>query len=521
VRPTRSAGERRVYEALRKGLPDDWRAWHSLRVRDRQGYLGEGDFVLAHPSRGLLALEVKSGRVEQRDGRWFSNGVPLDPAPLTQAHRFVHRLVERLKDARCAPPAYGAAVCFPDAAFDDAPSQDDLAGVTLGASDLPYLRDALPAVMDRALPPPRPRCAEWMERVHAIWGESWVPSLSLGTRAREQDATRLALDDRQLAVLDVLLENGRVLIRGGAGAGKTLVAAEAARREMAAGRKVLLLCSTQPLGKWLALRLVADGVEVHTVAALARAVVQAAGDAALADAAEAGALLRHAAARCEPRWDTVIVDEAQDLQAEAWELVRALSDGKRLWAFHDPGQQFWVDRAVPGDLFATALPLPRGLRCPPGIEALANRAAGSAFDAEALAASRADGTVAFVPSASPGGAAEAVAAEVERLLDGGLAPGDIGIVSLHGQTSKDPALALGTVGPHPVVRADDDAMEERVVADSFLKWKGLERAAIVLAAPPAADHIRLLGVRTYVALTRATLVARVVGAAEEAERFGF
>jgi SEC-C motif-containing protein len=51
----------------------------------KRGYLGEGDFVLAHPTRGLLVLEVKAGRIEQRDGRWFSNGVPLDEAPRDQA----------------------------------------------------------------------------------------------------------------------------------------------------------------------------------------------------------------------------------------------------------------------------------------------------------------------------------------------------------------------------------------------------------------------------------------------------
>jgi hypothetical protein len=97
-RPTSSRAERAVWDALRKRLPGGWTAWHSLRIRDRKSFLGEGDFVLAHPQRGLLALEVKGGQVECRGGRWFSNGEPLEKAPLTQGLDFVSssRLARRL-----------------------------------------------------------------------------------------------------------------------------------------------------------------------------------------------------------------------------------------------------------------------------------------------------------------------------------------------------------------------------------------------------------------------------------------
>ncbi len=83
-RCTKSAAETAVWSGLKKQLPDGWTAWHSLRIRDGKNYLGEGDFVLAHPLHGLLVLEVKGGRVEQRDGRWFSNAIPLEKAPLTR-----------------------------------------------------------------------------------------------------------------------------------------------------------------------------------------------------------------------------------------------------------------------------------------------------------------------------------------------------------------------------------------------------------------------------------------------------
>lgn len=55
-------------------------------------------------------------------------------------------------------------------------------------------------------------------------------------------------------------------------------------------------------------------------------------------------------------------------------------------------------------------------------------------------------------------------------------------------------------------------MESRLVADTFLRWKGLERPAIVVADLPEGELSRL-SVRLNVALTCATLAVRCVGTA--------
>ena len=60
-----SAGEKRVFEALRDGLPDDWEVFHSVSwmMRDPAEGANDGeiDFVLCHPEQGILCLEVKGG----------------------------------------------------------------------------------------------------------------------------------------------------------------------------------------------------------------------------------------------------------------------------------------------------------------------------------------------------------------------------------------------------------------------------------------------------------------------------
>jgi hypothetical protein len=512
-----------VWRALRDGLPAGWYAWHSLRVRDTHGYLGEGDFVLAHPERGLLALEVKGGRIEQRDGRWFSNGCALDEAPRDQAERFLGKLRRRLADAGCVPPAWGAAVCFPDTAFDRQPTEDDLSGVVLGATQLPHLAVALPGVLERALPAAREARGAWIDGLHRLWGETWVPSLSLGTRAREVAERRFALDAVQLSILEGLLGNERVLVQGGAGSGKTLLAAEAARRHAALGKRVVVLCFTQPLGKWLASRLAPDGVEVHTVSGFAKGLVDAAdGPSApesMTDSEYWKEVLLRAGELCEQRWDTVVVDEAQDLEEEAWLLVQELADGRRLWGFHDPGQSFWTDRHPPAQLFGTTFVLPRGQRCPAGVEALANRFAGAAADGRLVEEAKAAGTLALVAAPSASSLADKVGEEVDRLLSAGLAPGDIGIVSLRGRTGRDAIFTRERIGRHRFVGADHPEMEDRLVADSFLRWKGLERPAVVVTDLPDAE-LSQLGIRMYVALTRALVCARLVGTRQQLARCG-
>ena len=77
VEPTRAA-ERKVYEALRKTLPDDFQVfgWVSWISKDQGGRAmdGEADFLVVHPEHGLLVIEVKGGGVahDGASGQWTS-----------------------------------------------------------------------------------------------------------------------------------------------------------------------------------------------------------------------------------------------------------------------------------------------------------------------------------------------------------------------------------------------------------------------------------------------------------------
>ncbi len=76
--PDSPDSEKRVFKALQQGLPDDWICIHSRRfvlpaTPNRSVKEGEIDFIVLHPRRGYICLEVKGGRVERDENdAWYS-----------------------------------------------------------------------------------------------------------------------------------------------------------------------------------------------------------------------------------------------------------------------------------------------------------------------------------------------------------------------------------------------------------------------------------------------------------------
>ena len=534
-RPTSSAGEQALHRALETGLPQGWTAWHSLRVRSESGWEGEGDFVLAIPDRGLLVIEVKSGAIEVRDGQWLQNGKRMDRAPREQGHSFARLLVRKLEERGLgtAPP-FEVATAFPSCPFSNPPRQGDLDGAVLGQQDLPYLREALEAMRDRLFgtrPPLRDR--RFVDALHALWGESWTPRLALGDRARLRAQELVPLDDQQLHVLDMLRRNQRCLVTGGPGTGKTLLASEMWRRLRQRGARPVLLCWTTALARELR----ATGIgEAFTVRELAAELVTNAGidlqDGAAprdwtSETWDAAPL--HAAAdaldAARDRFDAVVVDEAQDLSLNDWELVRSLAEGRPLWGFADDGQRFWSDRHVPKETFGALFELWGRYRCPEPLAVFADH-----YRVERAPSVPPPGMPPRVSSAPPPGPIEPfdelrvvrlpsataleqyVAREIQKAIADGLPAASIAVLSLGGQL-KTELCTRDRIGDVPVRRADADGADDHVIADTFLRFKGLERPLVLVVELDRGRH--RYDVRMHVALTRATVRAVVLATKEE------
>lgn len=97
-------GERRTAERLEQKLDDDYLVWYDVPVGPKHSH---PDFVVLHPRRGLLILEVKDWRLEtlcsanRQSWEILVNGAPKTvPNPIEQARHYAHQVVDALSKDR-------------------------------------------------------------------------------------------------------------------------------------------------------------------------------------------------------------------------------------------------------------------------------------------------------------------------------------------------------------------------------------------------------------------------------------
>ena len=102
---TRSA-EVQVYNALKEQLDDKYHVFYASpwlgTNPDGSEIDGEADFLVTHPEKGMLVIEVKGGRVEiDRNDNWTSTDrydIKREVKnPVSQARKSKYNLLEKLK----------------------------------------------------------------------------------------------------------------------------------------------------------------------------------------------------------------------------------------------------------------------------------------------------------------------------------------------------------------------------------------------------------------------------------------
>lgn len=263
---TQSGAEKRLFDTIRTQLSDEWTALHSLGLANhRSKPWAELDFVLIGPP-GIFCLEVKGGRVARTNGEWlFTNRNDRTSAkregPYQQvgsgAAALKHHLFAQLPTTRSV--IVGEGVVFPDIVFDETgPDINPRITYDLRDREAPFSK-----YMDRLV-------GYWRERLMAqgryILGDVPAPDRaairdelrgdfdlrpSLRTRIGLVKEELLRLTNEQFRILDGLIENERVIVQGGAGTGKTLLAVEEGRRRAEEGARVLYSCYNKNLASYV------------------------------------------------------------------------------------------------------------------------------------------------------------------------------------------------------------------------------------------------------------------------------
>lgn len=376
------ASERRFLETAKSDLPDDWTVIHGLRIR-RPPSDREIDFLVIDPARGVLAVEVKGGRIERRGTDWFSIDGAGERRPIKDPVRQVNAAVYAMRrwlQASAAfrgrkPPNVYAAVAFPDIVRTHRELGPDFPNeASLFSDDLHDLRGALDSIFGTNLT--SRGSPLFRADVDALQRALEPPEYTLkASVAARVDRNRTAIDrltGEQARTLDFLELQRRAAIEGAAGTGKTVLAELKAARLAEVGQRVLLLCFNEALAEWLASR--ATGFEAKTFHGFCRERATKAGLAfeppkTVGKRREfwedtAPALLLDALDR-KPghRYDAIIVDEGQDFRPHWWLALESALDDERdgiLYAFFDPNQDIYG--GGPPDAFSTP-PFPLTCNC--------------------------------------------------------------------------------------------------------------------------------------------------------------
>jgi hypothetical protein len=532
-----SEAERRVFSLLAHDLPDEFFCYHSrevLRLGVDGVREGEIDFVILHATYGLLALEVKGGGLA-RDGRGQWTRVSPDGTrealrkdPFAQARANLHALVDILEHRLgAALPEWGGklklpfghAIVLPDVRLERA------AGLLDGASrELVLDADALGSLHDRIAGAMR----LWSRGKPAIDARSFkrfrkdvfLPSLNLvptlASLFRRDEASLVCLTDQQQRVLEVAASVPRVRLEGPAGSGKTILAAERARRFAAQGKRTCLLCYNRPLAEAIAAPLgeEAEGLMVSTYHGLCRlAAARLVREFSVPKSPEeeqtfwrdkAPDFLFDAVSEGALSFDAVVVDEAQDLETEWWVTVEALVPAAApLWVFYDPGQ----------DIYGRAASMPEGL-VPLALTANCRSTRALRRLCDALSG-RETTSPDFAPEGQPheelrftsaSDLRAKLEARIVALRKQGLDPCQIAILSPHRQQKSSLADVTSLAG-HPIVTRRE---ERGILFSTVRRFKGLE-ADVVLLIDQDRDDPECTAVHRYVAASRARHLLVVFG----------
>ena len=502
--------ERRVCDSLIKGLSDNWLVLPKVPVTVN-GNDSEIDILLVSPEQGVIAVEVKGGAVSVRNGNWYSWDTKLKRSPFEQVRDAKYALLKRLKANKLELDGLFIqhVVALPDTG--EAPvggvGPDAPAELLFCRPELEHPAAAIARLRGPNHPPVTPgNLVAFLRAVR--------PTLTFATgNSGVIEATSRQLDDAtrtHLAAMRSLDASRRVLVTGGAGTGKTWLALDWVRRALDRGERTLVVCFNRPIAEVLQNTLADTDATVGTYHDVVVRLLEPFGFRVGANPTPeyweyllTEALQFHAD-RVGTPFDTVIIDEAQDIRPHWFASLEQLLDPagpQRILMVGDSSQAIYArgQWEPPADMLRAELV--HNLRNARPIAELVHRLGGP----EPLPNLPGQISVSFLKAGAQREMRKRVRACLDVLVrDHHVPPREILVLTRHA-SERDQLLAEPIEG-HLLARWEQRS-EETIVCETAHRAKGLERMAVIYVDTAAEPDGTLL----YVGASRAVAWLFLVG----------
>jgi len=502
-----------VAKAL-KQLPHDWVvlhhvSWQAMR-NGRQGD-GEADFIVFHPKRGGLVIEVKGGGVEIDDGRWYTIDRHGDKHsiknPYEQATDSKHALIRWLGEHGLSKVRLGHAVIFPHMSVLPNLGPNAPAEISFTKVHLNEIQGCIESCMSHWELNTSLTSAE-VDRLVDLLAPTTKISTRLSSLSADAEDQILILTAEQVDVFAGLRARRGGITFGGAGTGKTILAIARAQQLASDGFRTLLVCYNELLGEQLSSRV--EGTSLNLTACTYHSLCLKQIRKAKLDVPqkktstwwedEAPNLLIEACVINESMYDAVVVDEGQDfspLWIDSLQCLIAAKEDAPFFMFVDPLQDIWKRNWGTNMSDSFTWTLSKNMR---NTDPIANCVTASVHS---------NGKSRGISGPAPNWVAVTESKEsdiitvVENLIDDGFGPHNL--VAICGSASLVQKLKERSVG-----RFSFGAWGcKGIPVETISRFKGLESQAVVLVLPTGwSPEYR---VEAYVGMSRARTVLAVIG----------
>lgn len=353
--------EKEIYTQLKKQLPEKYHVFYSVRwfeVEDGCRVDSESDFIIFDPSFGFITLEVKGGKAIHKDGPQWSlvetvSGETstrlLKCSPYEQAEKSMRHFYKYFHEEfhQSFNGTYGFAVAFPWYSADNIISSGSPKELTIDMNDMNNLQQKVNSIFHywknkRNLN--IPFSAEQRKRFISLVNKRISLSAAAGALIPIHEKEFAKINAIQDSILSAVHNYRELRFVGGAGTGKTFIAAKKAISEAKLGKKVLFTCCSSQLLDYVQHRLLNEhsNITCKTFSSLMREILGESYEA-LANSGN-GFYDAVEEAEISIKYDAIVIDEGQDYDVDMGLTMRALlsPNYSTFYVFFDENQNVFA-----------------------------------------------------------------------------------------------------------------------------------------------------------------------------------